>query len=287
MPTKIEKDALTGKETTGHSWDGIAELNTPLPRWWFYTWLACIGWAIVLLVLYPAIPLGRWATPGILGYSSHKAVDKDVADLQAKRAPVFDKIAATDINAIPRNLDLMSVALIAGKSAFANNCSPCHGPAGQGRPAYPNLADDVWLWGGSLDQIVQTISYGVRSGHPDAHVSDMPKFGADNLLTKEQINAVADYVATLYRGKPDDKLAGFQIFSENCAPCHGDKGEGNQDMGAPRLASATHLYGDDKETIIHQVTQPREGVMPAWKGRLDDATIKSLALYVHSLGGGQ
>ncbi|WP_020173545.1 cytochrome-c oxidase, cbb3-type subunit III [Methyloferula stellata] len=295
MPTKIEKDALTGKETTGHDWDGIRELNTPVPRWWLYVWLATIVWGVALFILYPAIPLGRTVTPGLLGYSSHKALDKSLKALQAERAPFFDKIEATSLSDIQKDPDLLSVALIAGKSAFANNCSPCHGPSGSGRPGYPNLEDDVWLWGGTLDEIKQTITYGVRSGHPDAHVSDMPHFGADNLLTPDDIQAVADYVFTLYGNHPKDAPApaaasveaGAKVFGDNCAPCHGDKAQGNPDVGAPRLASATHLYGNDRATIVRQVTLPRQGVMPAWGGRLDDATIKSLALYVHSLGGGQ
>ena len=293
MPTKIEKDALTGKETTGHDWDGIRELNTPLPNWWLYTWYVCIAWAFALFVLYPAIPLWHSHTLGVLGYTSRNNLDASLKALQTERAPFFDKIKSASFADIEKNPDLRTVALIAGKSAFANNCAPCHGPAGSGRVGYPNLADDVWLWGGTLDQIQQTITYGVRSGHPDAHVSDMPHFGADNLLTQDDIKAVADYVFTLYGGHSKDapaastSVAAGGNFGDNCAPCHGDKGQGNPDVGAPRLASATHLYGDDRATIVRQVTLPRQGVMPAWGGRLDEATIKSLALYVHSLGGGQ
>jgi cytochrome c oxidase cbb3-type subunit III len=288
MPTKIEKDALTGKETTGHDWDGIRELNTPLPNWWLYTWLACIAWALVLVVLYPAIPLGRSHTLGVLGYTSRNSLDASLKQLQTERAPFFDKIKAASFADIEKNPDLLTVALIAGKSAFSNNCAPCHGPAGSGRVGYPNLEDDVWLWGGTLDEIQQTITYGVRSGHPDAHVSDMPHFGADNLLPPEDIQSVADYVFTLYGGHVDKPVeAGAKIFAENCAPCHGEKGEGNPQVGAPPLASATHLYGADRATIVRQLNLPRQGVMPAWGERLDEATIKSLALYVHSLGGGQ
>ncbi len=117
---------------------------------------------------------------------------------------------------------------------------------------------------------------------------DMPHFGADNLLPPQDIQSVADYVFTLYgghAGKPVE--AGAKIFAENCAPCHGEKGEGNSQVGAPPLASATHLYGADRATIVQQLNLPRQGVMPAWGERLDEATIKSLALYVHSLGGGQ
>ncbi|HVJ55334.1 MAG TPA: cytochrome-c oxidase, cbb3-type subunit III [Aliidongia sp.] len=288
MPTKIEKDLLTGKETTGHDWDGVRELNTPLPRWWLYVWLATIAWAAVICVLYPAIPLGTWHTPGTLGYTSRGALDQELKQLQVERAPIFDRIKAESLADIQKDPGVLAVALVAGKSAFANNCVPCHGSGGSGRTGFPSLADDVWIWGGTLDQIHQTISFGARSGNPNAHVSDMPHFGADKILKPAEIQAVADYVWALYGGRSREGTEpGAALFTDNCAACHGDKGQGNQDLGAPPLASATHLYGNDRDTIVRQITLPRQGMMPAWAGRLDEATIKSLALYVHSLGGGQ
>ncbi|HLY54582.1 MAG TPA: cytochrome-c oxidase, cbb3-type subunit III [Stellaceae bacterium] len=288
MPTKTEKDALTGKETTGHDWDGVRELNTPLPKWWLYTWLATILWAIVIFVLYPAIPLGATHTAGALGYTTRDDVEAQLKALQAQRAPIFDKIRDESLADIQKDPDLLAVALIAGKSAFANNCAPCHGPSGSGRVGYPNLADDVWLWGGTLDEIHETISHGARSADPKAHVSDMPHFGADKILKPAEIDQVADYVWSLYGGRPASSTeAGAKLFADNCALCHGDKAQGNPEVGAPPLASAIHLYGNDRDTIVRQVTLPREGVMPAWSGRLDETTIKSLTLYVHSLGGGQ
>jgi cytochrome c oxidase cbb3-type subunit 3 len=288
MPTKIEKDALSGRETTGHEWDGIRELNTPLPTWWLYVLYATIVWGIALLVLYPAIPLWSSHTEGTLGYTTRGMLDAEIKAAQAKLAPTLDKIAALTPGEIRKDKDLLAVALVDGRAAFANNCAPCHGTAGSGRPGYPNLADDTWLWGGTLDAIHQTITHGVRSADPDARTSLMPNFGADNILNPAQIQQVGDYVYALWSGKPAAADSpGTKVYAENCAACHGEKGEGNRDLGAPPLAVATHLYGNDRATIIQQITKPRHGVMPAWGARLDAATINSLTLYVHSLGGGE
>jgi cytochrome c oxidase cbb3-type subunit 3 len=288
MPTKIEKDALSGRETTGHDWDGIRELNTPLPKWWLYVLYATVVWAIALVILYPAIPLWWTHTAGMLGYTTRAALDIEIKDAQARQAPLLDKIAQLSPAEIRKDPNLLPVALVHGRTVFASNCTPCHGTAGSGRPGYPNLADDVWLWGGTLDAIQQTITHGVRSGDPQTRDSQMPNFGADKILTEEQIGQVADYVWALWRGtKPAADSPAAALFSDNCAMCHGAAGEGNRDVGAPPLAAATHLYGSDRATIIRQITKPRHGVMPAWGARLDTATIKSLTLYVHSLGGGE
>jgi len=289
VPTKSEKDALTGRETTGHEWDGIRELNNPLPKWWLYILLATIVWALVWFVLYPSIPLGRTYFKGLLGYSTRTEVDRGVEAMHARHADATAKIAVLAPAEIRKDPQLAAVAQVAGRIAFANNCAPCHGPSGQGQAGYPNLADDVWLWGGKLDDIQQTITYGIRSGNAQARVADMPRFGVDQLLTPAQIEQVADYVMVLY-GMPvagADTAPGEKLFADNCAACHGEKGQGNRDVGAPPLASKVHLYGNDRATVVRQVAQPREGVMPAWTGRLDPATIKSLALYVHALGGGE
>jgi cytochrome c oxidase cbb3-type subunit 3 len=201
----------------------------------------------------------------------------------------MDKIAATPIEDVKKDPQLLAMAMVAGRSAFGNNCAPCHGAGGEGRIGYPNLADDVWLWGGKLAEIETTITHGIRSGDPDAHNSAMPKFGVDGTLKPEQIAQVADYVMTLY-GKGEagkDVAAGKAIFAENCVACHGDNGEGNRDAGAPPLKSQIHLYGDTREVVLAQINNPRQGVMPNWNQRLDKATIRSVALYVHALGGGE
>jgi cytochrome c oxidase cbb3-type subunit III len=290
MATGPEFDPPTGRMTTGHEWDGLKELNAPLPKWWLYLFIATIVWALGWFVLFPAIPLGGTHTTGLLGYSQRARVDEAVAEVAAVRAAYMDRIRTSSFDQIRKDPALLAVAENAGRITFANNCQPCHGPGAEGRIGYPALGRDVWLWGGTLEQIQQTITHGARStDDPDTHQSVMPSFGKDGLLKPEQIQQVADFVMTLY-GKPiagKDTSAGAQIFAENCSPCHGDKGQGNPDLGAPRLASHTHLYEGTEARVIAQVTDPHLGHMPAWGKKLDEATIKSLALYVHSLGGGQ
>ncbi len=289
MPTKIEKDFVSGRDTTGHEWDGIKELNTPLPKWWLYVLYATMIWAAVWVVLYPSIPYGTGYYHGLLGYSQRKTVDQDVAAVAAQRAGSMDKIRQVSLDDIRKDPQLLAVAETAGRITFANNCQPCHGAGGGGRPGYPALAAGNWMWGGSLEAIQQTVTHGIRSGDPDARTSQMPRFGADGVLKPEQIQQVADYVMTLF-GKPEagkDIAPGKAVFSENCAQCHGDAGQGNREVGAPRLAARIHLHGGTREDVVAQVTNPRMGVMPNWNARLDLATIKSVTLYVHSLGGGE
>lgn len=289
MPTKIEKDLHTGRDTTGHEWDGVKELNTPLPKWWLYVLYATIVVAVVLFVLYPSIPYGSGYYHGLLGYSQRKAVDEDVAAVAAQRAGYMKKIAALSFADIRKDPQLLEVAETDGRITFANNCQPCHGAGGAGRPGFPALAAGNWMWGGTLEAIQQTVTHGIRSGDPDARNSQMPRFGVDGILKPDQIQQIADYVMTLY-GTPVpgvDVTAGKQLFADNCAACHGAAGQGNRAVGAPRLASHIHLRVFNREEAVAQITSPVMGVMPNWNTRLDAATIKSVTLYVHSLGGGE
>lgn len=289
MPTKIEKDTVTGTETTGHEWDGLKELNTPLPKWWIYVFYATVAWSMVWFVLYPSIPGVTGYFHGVLGYSQRAVVDQDVAALMKQRAGAMDKIKADTFAQIQQNPQLVAAADTAGRIAFANNCQPCHGAGGGGQPGYPALAAGAWIWGGTLPAIQQTITYGIRSGDEKARDAQMPRFGVDGILKPAEIQQVADFVMTLY-GHADggkDVAAGKQLFADNCAVCHGATGQGDREKGAPRLASRVHLYGDTRDIVVGQITSPRMGVMPAWHTRLDEATIKSLTLYVHSLGGGE
>lgn len=295
MPTKIEKDALSGRHTTGHEWDGLQELDTPMPRWWLWTWIASIIVAFVYMALFPSVPYGPDYFHGWLQASSRVAVEADVKALATQRGFAMDKIRYTPIEHVRDDPKLLAVATAAGRIAFANNCQPCHGAGGEGRIGYPSLADDTWLWGGTLADIQQTITYGIRSGHEKARGSAMPSFGTAGMLTPAQIEQVADYVWSAFYGHPtagQDISKGQALFAENCAACHGANGEGGRSVGAPPLKSAVHLYGNQRETIVAQVTNPRLGVMPSWEKRsnttgLDEATIKSVAIYVHSLGGGE
>jgi cytochrome c oxidase cbb3-type subunit 3 len=289
MPTKIEKDSVTGTETTGHEWDGVRELNTPLPKWWIYTFYACIAFAAVYVVLYPALPWVNAHTAGILGYTQRDTVAQGLAEASARQAVFRDEIAKTELEDIRKNPQLFGFATTGGRAVFNENCVPCHRAGGAGAKGFPNLADDDWLWGGSLAEISQTITHGVRNSDPDSRQSQMPRFGVDGILKPAQISDVADYVITLSGGKAPAEAAarGSTIFAENCAACHGEKGQGNREIGAKVLNNHLWLYGGDKATLVDTITNARDGQMPAWGERFDATTIKMLTLYVHSLGGGE
>ena len=287
MPTKIEKDSVTGQMTTGHEWDGLKELNRPLPKWWVYILYTTIAWAVVWCVLYPSWPGVTGYYHGVLGYSQRVTVDRDVAAVGKQRGVYMERIKTLPFGDIRKDPQLLAVAETAGRITFANNCQPCHGAGGGGNPGYPALAAGTWIWGGKLEDIQQTLTYGIRSGLDNARQSQMPRFGADAMLKPAEIEQVADYVMVLYGKSTANADAGKKLFAENCVACHGANGEGNREVGGPRLASKVHLLPDDRATVIGQINNPRLGMMPNWNARLDEATIKSLALYVHALGGGE
>ena len=283
-------DEVTGVSTTGHEWDGIRELDNPMPRWWLVTFYVTIAWAAAYTVAYPAWPLIHTATSGLLGYSSRGDVKTELAQAQASRADYIAAVSAKTIDEIVADDGLRTFAASAGAAAFKVNCVQCHGSGAQGSAGYPNLNDDDWLWGGSAVQIEQTIAHGIRFAEdPDTRVSEMPAFG--EILQSKEITEVASFVASL-SGKAGDAAAsdieaGKQIFAQNCAACHGETGKGNRELGAPDLTDAIWLYGSTVADIAAQVRAPKHGVMPAWAGRLGNTTVKELAVYVHSLGGGE
>jgi len=285
----VEIDEVTGQPTTGHVWDGIRELNRPLPRWWLWTFYATIVFSVVWVVLYPAIPLLHGGSNGLIGYSARENVESDIALARQAQAGRLDEIANLPLEEIKANPDLDRFAVSGGRSAFLVNCIQCHGTGAAGSVGYPNLNDDDWLWGGTLDDIYHTIAYGVRSDHPDTRYSEMPPFG--DILTREQIVAVANYVLSL-AGKPHDGALvaeGAEIYNDpaNCITCHGEGGVGDRTVGAPRLSDAIALKAATLDEIVAQIANPKHGVMPAWSGRLSDTVVKELALYVYSLGGGE
>lgn len=290
LMANIERDEVSGTDTTGHEWDGIKELNTPLPRWWLWTFYATIVFSVVWWVLYPSWPTLTTYWKGTLEYSSRVDLANDLTarDNEPQRAARVKKIASMPIAAISEDKDLREFAAAGGRVIFADNCAPCHGSQGSGAPGYPVLADDDWLWGGSLEAIETTIRYGIRSTHDDTRVSEMPVFGTD-YLSKTQIADVTEYVLSLTNKSKDSSAAmrGAEVFAGDCAACHGEKAEGGRDFGAPKLSDGIWLHGDSREAIIAQVTKPMHGVMPTWQGRLDDVAIKEVAVYVHSLGGGE
>jgi cytochrome c oxidase cbb3-type subunit 3 len=287
--SKREIDDVTGIETTGHEWDGVKELNKPLPKWWVWTFYATIVWAIGYWIVYPAFPTLSGYTMGVFGSSQRAVIADDVNAARSAQAQFRDKLASTPLDQLKSDPDLLRFAMAGGAAAFQANCAPCHGRGAQGFVGYPNLNDDDWLWGGTIEDIHKTISFGIRSDQRDARSSQMPRYGLDKLLDDAQINNAAEYVLSL-TGKSSDQAArarGQKVFAEQCAACHGPDGKGKQDQGAPDLADEIWLYGGSKQAIIESIRTGRGGVMPAWVGRLDPITLKSLAVYVHSLGGGK
>jgi cytochrome c oxidase cbb3-type subunit III len=276
-------------KTTGHEWDGIRELDNPMPRWWLWTYYASVIWAIGYWILMPSWPLVSDYTKGVLGYSQRATVTQNIADARQAQSAFISKIKQLSLSEIQKDPELLEFAVAGGRSAFAVNCSQCHGAGANGAPAYPNLNDDDWLWGGTAAAIHATIKFGVRSGHDDARVGDMPGFLRDEMLTSDQIQDVAEFVLSM-SGKSEDSTAaarGASLFAEQCAACHGPAGKGLREFGAPNLRDEIWLFGHDKSIIVQTISMGRAGVMPAWVDRLDPVTIKQLALYIHVLGGGE
>jgi cytochrome c oxidase cbb3-type subunit III len=284
-----ERDDVTGTPTTGHEWDGIKELNTPLPRWWLWTFYGTIVWAIAYSIAYPAWPLINSATAGLLGYSSRAEVVKEIAIAKSAQSEWLDRISQSTVEQIAADPELLAFARAGGAAAYRVNCVQCHGSGAAGSKGYPNLNDDDWLWGGSLEKIHQTLENGIRfTVNSDTRDSQMPIF-SEGILDPAGVGQVTEYVLEISGQDHDAALAekGKTIFAENCASCHGAAGEGNRDLGAPRLSDPIWLNGKDRTSIAGQIARPRHGVMPAWKGRLDENTLKQLTVYVHSLGGGE
>lgn len=292
--------------TTGHSWDGIEELNNPLPRWWVWVFYLTIIWGVGYTVAYPAWPLIDHATRGMIGGTARDAVAADIAKWDAQNADIKAKLVAADVNAIPGDAALKDYAVNAGKAVFNTYCVQCHQREGQGLQSkgYPTLSDNDWLFGGTMDAIYYTVAHGVRNAtDPEARNVDfvMPawsekapagalKDAATAALTEEQVGQVVHYVLKLSGQTADaaKAAAGEQLFADNCVACHGDGGVGNRDMGTPALNDAIWLYGGDEATLTATIALGRMGgVMPAWQGRLPDDQIRAAAAYVHALGGGE
>ncbi|MEM7632661.1 MAG: cytochrome-c oxidase, cbb3-type subunit III [Pseudomonadota bacterium] len=288
MSKETEHDKEIGN--TGHEWDGIKELNNPLPRWWLWCFYLTIIWGIGYTIAYPAWPMINKATAGVLGYSTRAEVAIDIAAVEAANGPINARLVETELTEVSANPELMQYATSSGAAVFRTWCAQCHGSGGAGVQAsgYPNLLDDDWLWGGTIEDIHLTIAHGIRNEEDlDSRYSQMPAYG--EIFEEEEILSVVQYVKSL-SGTPDDATlaaAGEELFLDNCAACHGDEGLGDIYQGAPNLADAIWLYGGDTETLIETVTYSRFGVMPPWQGRLSEAEVRAVALYVHSRGGGQ
>ncbi len=281
-------DEISGVSTTGHEWDGIKELNNPMPRWWVWTFYATIVWAIAYTIAYPAWPLIDGATKGVLGWSSRENIKTELAAAETAKADYVTAIGSQSVEEILANDNLRTFATAAGAAAFKVNCVQCHGSGATGSKGYPNLNDDDWLWGGKITDIQQTIAHGIRfNGDGDTRVSEMPAFS--DILKPEEITAVANYAASLSGAASEASLveAGKGVFENNCASCHGEDGKGGRDFGAPDLTDAITLYVHSEADMEAQIRRPKHGVMPAWQGRLGETAVKELAVYVYTLGGGE
>lgn len=291
---KKDIDEVSGVETTGHSWDGIRELNNPLPRWWLYVFYASIVWAIGYMIFMPAIPalpgMGMTNTPGLRGHSDRVLVAEEVVDLHSARAAAASQLIDASLSEIENDMSLQQFAMAMGESAFGDNCATCHGAGGRGAKGYPMLADDIWLWDGTLDGIETTLRHGIRhNDDPDTRRNSMPAYGRDGLLTPKEIDDLVQYVLNL-SGREADAAAvsrAAPVFATQCVTCHGADGKGNRQLGAPNLTDHEWLFGGEPRDIQQTIYSARNAHMPAWQGRLDDPTIKALAVYVHSLGGGE
>lgn len=280
----------SGPGTTGHEWDGIQELNNPLPRWWLWIFYACIAFSILWMVLYPAWPMPGGNTQGTLGYSSRADVEQQMKALEVTRSAPLKGLEQMALADIPKNPAIMAAAVEGGRSAFKVHCIQCHGTGAAGSKGYPNLNDDDWLWGGSMDEIHYTLVNGIRfHANENTRQSMMPAFGRDGILSKAEIADVVEHVRALSRQEHNQAMAarGAATFAQQCASCHGERGEGLKDFGSPNLADGIWLYGGDRATLTDTITNARAGVMPAWNERLSEATIRKLTAYVHSLGGGE
>lgn len=281
-------DEETGIETTGHNWDGIEELNNPLPRWWLWTFYVTIFWAVAYTIAYPAWPMISGATAGILGYSTRAEVAENIQAHEAKNEALVAELNAADLTSLQPSDDLHRYAVSRGGAVFRAQCSQCHGSGAAGAVGYPNLLDNDWLWGGDLESIRYSVQHGIRNDQDDdARYSEMPVFG--EMLEDEEITSVVEHVISLSGSDYDQALAeqGAEVYADNCSACHGDEGMGDREQGAPNLSDAIWLYGGSREAITYSVRNSRFGVMPPWGQRLSEEDVRAVSVYVHSRGGGE
>ncbi|MGF1529056.1 MAG: cytochrome-c oxidase, cbb3-type subunit III [Candidatus Competibacterales bacterium] len=323
-------------QTTGHSWDGdLQEFNNPLPRWWLWSFYATVVFAVIYWIFYPAWPVGDTWTRGIatvsytgsdgevreIGWNTRAELLRELNDSPAaqRQREYLNRVGAMEFDAIVADPEMLAFARAAGRSLFGDNCAGCHGVGGQGvMGLYPNLADDAWLWGGTMEHIEETLYLG-RQGY-------MP--GYAETLSPEQLSDVAHYVLSL----SDEVVASeavargeaiFQGAEGGCHQCHGRDGGGRTALGSANLTdriwTIANVPGAPTESgkvavlarfIGNGVLNMRN--MPAWNNtalaevavpegetlanrpvtngsqdRLTPEEIKLLAVYVHQLGGGQ
>lgn len=279
------RDIATGRMTTGHEWNGIEELDTPVPKVvLLFLGITAVAMAAMLL-LYPGLPLGWTYTKGLLGIDQQQQVADDVKEAAAARAGWEQKVETMSFAEIEADAGLMANVRETGRTLFQDNCAACHGANATGGPGYPNLASKTWLWGGDIDSIAETIRVGINSTHADTRVSQMLAFGKDGVLQRQQVNDVVAYVRSLTGASAttEQVRAGQEVFLANCASCHGENAKGMADTGAPDLTDGFWIYGGGPNSVFTSVWAGRQGLMPHWEGKLTPVARKMLALYVTTL----
>ena len=283
-----ERDPYTGHMTTGHEWNGITELNTPVPRAVYFFLAVTTAFAIVYWLLMPAWPIGTTYTRGLLGLDDRSNVAEELRQAASGREVWAQRIESSEYRTIQSDEKLMDVVRDTGRALFADNCSVCHGSDGKGGPGYPNLTGGSWLWGGKPEAVAETLRVGINSSHPETRTSQMLAFGRDQVLSRREIENLVTYVQSLSKQPNPTEVetlaAGKEIFAANCASCHGDNAAGNPELGAPNLSDPFWIYGGDRQSIYTSIHQGRQGHMPHWEGRLTPLERKVLTLYVLDLG---
>jgi cytochrome c oxidase cbb3-type subunit 3 len=254
-------------KTTGHVYDGIEEYDNPLPRWWFHMFILTFVFTVAYLVIYPG--LGHFK--GVRGWTSVGELRADQARADAKYADLYGAYAQTPIEELAKDPAAMKI----GFKLFSNNCAICHGADGGGNVGFPNLTDNDWLYGGTPEKILETITEGRHAAMP----------AWSEVIGEKGVVEVAEYVLALAGREHDEtKLeAGKAHYEANCVACHGVEGKGDILFGAPNLTDDIWLYGGDPATIRQSVRAGRSGVMPAQKELLKEDRIHLLAAYVYSL----
>ncbi|QVL48508.1 MAG: cytochrome-c oxidase, cbb3-type subunit III [Thiocapsa sp.] len=301
-----ENNPFPGENNTGHVWDdNLRELSNPPPRWWMLGFWASILFVIVYTILYPSWPIGQQATPGLLGWTQIQEYERGVAQVDAKRGPFEEQISQMTAEEVIADPGLLQYTLASAKVVFGDYCSACHGSGGQGNPGYPVLADDDWLYGGSIAKIKESITNG-RKGAMTAHA---------RILSQDEIDALARWVVEMSDGV-EGSAEGWDLYrAKGCNACHGEKANGVLaelpggeivSVGASNLTDSLWRFEPGgfesaRHTIMYGVNQPgvpetRDAVMPAFGSvakvddvevrKLNDQDIKKLAIYVHQLGGG-
>jgi cytochrome c oxidase cbb3-type subunit 3 len=275
--------------TTGHEWNGIKELNTPVPRPVYFFLAATALFGIVYWILMPAWPIGVTYTKGLLGVDQRATVVQSLKQAQLDRSVWTKRIESEDFGNIQADPQLMTIVRQTGHALFGDNCAACHGAKARGGKGFPNLTTTSWLWGGTPEAIAETIRVGINSSHADSRTSQMPAFGHDQILQRADIENVVSYVRSLSNGtgsnaeQADRIKVGKEIFAANCASCHGDDARGNAEAGVPNLIDKFWIYGGDVDTIYSTVWGGRQGHMPTWESRLSPLDRKILTLYIVDL----